>query len=79
MTVRPSDNKYPFCLCWTPYPGISSVIPILGHVGVGDADGVTHDFNGFREKEDSSAVSVGEFSYSRPYKYHQLGITTLNI
>jgi len=54
-TVRPVDNKYPFSICWTPYPGISPFIPIIGHIGVGDADGVTHDFNGFGG-EDEGAI-----------------------
>lgn len=34
---RPIDvpnNRYPYCIVWTPLPLISWIIPIIGHTGI---------------------------------------------
>ena len=76
--VEPEENKFPFTICWTPYSGLSQFIPIAGHASVGDADGQTHDFNDINNKG-KGTISVGQVSYGKPYKYHQLGVTTLKM
>jgi hypothetical protein len=29
-----TNNKYPYCIVWTPLPCISWFIPIIGHTGI---------------------------------------------
>jgi hypothetical protein len=53
-------------------------VPIAGHVSIGDADGTLHDFNDIFGKG-KGTITVGEVSYGKPYKYHQLAITTLKL
>ena len=79
LNINCDENKFPFTICWTPIPGFTPFIPVFGHTGVGDADGVTHDFNGIKSKNYEGNISVGELSYSRPYKYVKLGVVTLDM
>lgn len=37
-------NLYPYCIVWTSLPCITIVVPLIGHTGVGDSDGVITDF-----------------------------------
>eukprot|EP00796_Vickermania_ingenoplastis_P008718 gene8718-6127_t len=41
-----SHEHYPFCLVWSPLPGITSVLPFIGHVGIADSKGKLYDFQG---------------------------------
>ena len=44
--VDPERDVYPFCIVWTPIPGLTWLLPFVGHMGVCDSAGVTHDFAG---------------------------------
>lgn len=39
-------EHYPFCIVWSPLPGLTSAIPFIGHVGIGDSEGKLYDFQG---------------------------------
>lgn len=41
-----SGERAPLSVVWTTLPGISAIIPLIGHVGMGDSTGVTYDFSG---------------------------------
>ena len=32
-TIDPDNDKFPFCIVWTPLPCLSWICPIIGHVG----------------------------------------------
>jgi hypothetical protein len=33
-SVDVENNRYPYCIVWTPLPLISWIIPIIGHTGI---------------------------------------------
>jgi hypothetical protein len=66
---RPIDienNRYPFCMVWTPLPLISWFLPIIGHTGICGSDGKIYDFAG------SYYVSQDNMAFGNPYKYVEL-------
>ena len=67
--VDADNNKFPYTICWSPYANIVQLVPIAGHVSIGDADGTLHDFNDIFGKG-KGTITVGEVSYGKPYKYH---------
>lgn len=57
------NDLYPFAIVWTVLPIISWIIPIIGHVGICDSEGVIHDFQG------SCYVARNDFAFGRTLKY----------
>lgn len=55
-------DRYPYAIVWTPLPILSWFIPLLGHTGIGDSQGVIHDFGG------SYFVAVDSMTFGRPTK-----------
>lgn len=41
-----SGERAPMSIVWTTLPGISTVLPPIGHVGIADSKGVVYDFSG---------------------------------
>lgn len=41
-----SGERYPQSVVWTTLPGISALLPWVGHVGIADSRGVVYDFSG---------------------------------
>eukprot|EP00510_Aplanochytrium_minuta_P004938 CAMPEP_0184007688 /NCGR_PEP_ID=MMETSP0954-20121128/1498_1 /TAXON_ID=627963 /ORGANISM="Aplanochytrium sp, Strain PBS07" /LENGTH=177 /DNA_ID=CAMNT_0026286597 /DNA_START=407 /DNA_END=937 /DNA_ORIENTATION=+ len=46
ITVNTRNDRYPFCIVWTPLPGITTLLPFIGHMGIADSRGVIYDFAG---------------------------------
>ena len=61
--IDKQNNRYPFCIVWTPIPCISWLIPSIGHTGICDSNGVIHDFSG------SYYVSIDDMAFGNPTKY----------
>lgn len=59
-------DRYPFSIVWTPLPIISWFIPLIGHTGIADSEGIIHDFGG------SYYIAVDNFTFGRPTKYLRL-------
>lgn len=59
-------DRYPCSIVWTPLPIITWFIPIIGHTGIADSDGVIHDFGG------SYYIAVDNFTFGRPTKFVKL-------
>jgi hypothetical protein len=59
-------SRFPFSIVWCPLPGITSFLPVVGHMGLCDSRGVVMDFAG------PYCISVDEMSFSRPYLYYTL-------
>lgn len=41
-----SGEREPYSVVWTTLPGISFLLPPIGHVGIADSKGITFDFSG---------------------------------
>ena len=61
--IDKQNNRYPFCIVWTPIPCISWLIPSIGHTGICDSNGVIHDFSG------PYYVSIDNMAFGNPTKY----------
>ncbi len=66
--ISPKDNRFPYCIVWTPIPILTYIIPSIGHVGIATSRGVIHDFAG------SCFVSVDDFAFGKPTKYIPLDL-----
>lgn len=59
-------DRYPHSIVWTPLPVITWLIPLIGHTGIGNSEGIIYDFGG------SYYIAVDNFSFGRPTKYLRL-------
>lgn len=41
-----SGERAPLCVLWTTLPGISQLLPVIGHMGISDSSGISVDFSG---------------------------------
>lgn len=41
-----SGERYPMSVVWTTLPGISFLLPPIGHIGIADSKGIIFDFSG---------------------------------
>lgn len=44
--IDKENERFPFCIVWSPLPGITTFFPFIGHVGIGDSRGNLYDFQG---------------------------------
>ena len=63
------SSHFPYCIVWTPIPVLTYIIPSIGHTGIGNSNGIIHDF------ASSFFVSVDDFAFGKPTKYIQLELT----
>ena len=61
--IKPDKKLFPLSIVWCSLPGFTWVLPPVGHVGIGDADGFIHDF------DDIFELSINNFTYGDPDKY----------
>ena len=59
----PKYARFPLSITWTPLPCLTQLIPIIGHTGIGDSQGVIHDFAG------PYYVSYDDFAFGETHKY----------
>ncbi len=55
--------RFPFSIVWSPLPGITALLPCVGHMGITDSRGVIYDFAG------PFSIAVDDFTFGRPYAY----------
>lgn len=67
MMVVPERNLYPFSIVWGPLPCLTWCFPCVGHMGIGDSQGVVHDFAG------PYTVNTDRFMVGPVTRYYQLG------
>ncbi|XP_043270114.1 transmembrane protein 222 [Venturia canescens] len=66
LKVDPARRKFPFCIVWTPIPGLTYLFPFIGHMGIATSTGIIRDFAG------SYHVSEDRMAFGQPTKYWQL-------
>ena len=44
--MKPEIGRFPLSIVWTPLPCLTQMLPPIGHTGIGDSKGITHDFAG---------------------------------
>jgi len=59
-------DRYPHSIVWTPLPILTWIIPIIGHTGIADSEGVIYDFGG------SYYIAVDNLTFGRPTKFARL-------
>jgi len=62
----PAEDKFPFCLVWSPLPIIGWLVPSIGHVGICRSDGTILDFAG------SYFINVGVMAFGSPNRILRL-------
>jgi hypothetical protein len=61
-----ANNRYPYCIVWSPLPMISWFCPIIGHMGICDSEGVIWDFAG------PYTINRDDMAFGSPTRYLQL-------
>ena len=69
LFIDPINQRYPYCIVWTPIPCISWFIPNIGHAGICDSEGIIYDFAG------PYFVSVDNMAFGNPTKFVILELT----
>lgn len=66
LEIDAKNDRYPYCIVWTPIPFLTWFFPFIGHMGICTSSGVIRDFAG------SYYVSEDNMGFGRPTKYWQL-------
>lgn len=37
--IDPANDRFPFCIVWSPLPVITWFLPFIGHLGIADSQG----------------------------------------
>ena len=71
LKIDIKNQKFPYCIVWTPIPFITYILPFIGHTGICSSNGIIHDFAG------SYFVSVDDFAFGKVTKYVQLNLNEI--
>lgn len=66
FSADPAKGRWPFCIVWTHLPGITFLLPFIGHTGIADSRGAVFDFAG------PYTIGVDDLAFGRPYRVVQL-------
>ena len=58
-----NNDRFPFSVVWTGLPGITWLLPCIGHLGICDSQGRVWDFDA------PYHVGVGHMAFERPRKF----------
>jgi hypothetical protein len=61
-----ANERYPYCIVWSPLPMITWFLPMVGHMGITDSRGVIYDFAG------PYMIGEGRMAFGAPTRYLQL-------
>lgn len=65
-------DRHPYCVVWTYLPCITTLLPVVGHVGICTSEGVVHDFAG------SYFISIDRMAFHKPLKVWRLSPALVN-
>ena len=63
INLDPKNQRFPFCLVWTPLPCVTWFLPSIGHVGIGTSEGIIRDYAG------DFHVAENHMAFGNPTKY----------
>ncbi|XP_050741166.1 transmembrane protein 222 isoform X1 [Drosophila biarmipes] len=64
--ISEKDQRFPYCIVWTPIPVLTWLLPMIGHMGICTSTGVIRDFAG------PYFVSEDNMAFGRPTRYLRL-------
>ncbi|EDX04193.1 transmembrane protein 222 isoform X1 [Drosophila simulans] len=64
--ISVKDQRFPYCIVWTPIPVLTWLLPMIGHMGICTSSGVIRDFAG------PYFVSEDNMAFGRPTRYLRL-------
>lgn len=64
--IDAKNQRFPYCIVWTPIPLLTWLFPFIGHMGIGTSEGVIRDFAG------PYYVSEGNMAFGEPTRYLKL-------
>ena len=64
--IDPKNQRFPYCIVWTPIPLLTWLFPFIGHMGMGTSEGVIRDFAG------PYFVSEDDMAFGKPTRYLKL-------
>ncbi|KAH8258567.1 hypothetical protein KR038_006825 [Drosophila bunnanda] len=64
--INPAEQRFPYCIVWTPIPVLTWLLPMIGHMGICTSAGVIRDFAG------AYYVSEDDMAFGRPTRYLRL-------
>eukprot|EP00039_Didymoeca_costata_P019947 m.339494 g.339494 ORF g.339494 m.339494 type:complete len:175 (+) comp18831_c0_seq1:78-602(+) len=64
--IDPKNQRFPYCIVWTPLPLISWLFPPIGHMGIATSEGVIYDFGG------PYYIAEDRMTFGKPTRYYQL-------
>ena len=73
LKIDLENQRYPYCIVWTPIPCITWIIPSIGHAGICSSEGIIYDFAG------PYCVSVDNMAFGNPTKYIYLDLSPKEI
>ena len=73
LKIDLENQRYPYCIVWTPIPCITWIIPSIGHAGICSSEGIIYDFAG------PYYVSVDNMAFGNPTKYIYLDLSPKEI
>ena len=73
LKINMENQRYPYCIVWTPIPCITWILPSIGHAGICSSEGIIYDFAG------PYCVSVDNMAFGNPTKYIYLDLTEKEI
>jgi hypothetical protein len=68
LEIDVGTDCYPYCIVWTMLPGITWMLPPVGHIGIGDSRGRVWEFMGFG----ATRGPEGGLSFAPVVRYVQL-------
>jgi len=71
--INASQARFPLSIVWTPLPCITQFMPLIGHTGIGDSRGVTHDFAG------PYYISIDDLAFGETHKYVTLNLEGITV
>lgn len=61
--MDPEKDRFPRAIVWTPIPVLTWLIPCIGHMGICDSTGRSHDFVG------RGVINIDRLAFGRPLLY----------
>lgn len=72
-----SNSDMSFAVLWSPLHPITAILPFIGHMGIADSRGHSHDFQGPYNVGTDSSRPLPRMAFGRPTRYLKMDIGEL--